>query len=409
MGPATSYSQNQCLEKIENDLNTASRFQFIRWIDFSSNKPVYIHVFTDASKLVIGAVAYLSQGAKSILLGSTSKVAPRNKQSITIPQLELSAMLLGAQFCASTLIILNKDFQDVYVRLWTDSEIALFWLSSTRRLKQFAQTKVDSTSKLCDSKFWSHTPSQENPADLVSHGCSAQVLQQSDLWSRGPTWVPEASLWPQWPKSQPTQSTILTAVVAEQVLPVPSHISKVIDLSHFNHYSRLLATSVYIHRFCYCTGNQGPPSTAELELIETEWAHTIQEHYLRVMDYFTSTTRGKAPPIIRQLNLFLDEKGLILAKGQFDVASSLLLLSQHSRFTQLLVLDFHQHLHHIGVGGTVVALRHFWIPSVRSLIRRMLYTCATCKKVTGSSYLLPSPAELPKFCLDTISPPPFPT
>ena len=35
----------------------------------------------------------------------------------------------------------------------------------------------------------------------------------------------------------------------------------------------------------------------------------------------------------------------------------------------------------------------------------MLRTCVTCKKVTGSSYLLPSPAELPKFRLDTVSPP----
>ena len=394
-------------KNIENDLNATSRFRFLRWIDFSSDMPVYIHVFTDASKLVIGAVAYLSQGAKSILLGSKSKLAPRNKQSITIPQLELSAMLLGAQFCAGTLAILNKDFQDVHVRLWTDSEIALFWLSSTRRLKQFVQNKVDSSSKLFDSKFWSHTPSQENPADLVSCGCSAQVLQQSDLWSCGPTWIPEASLWPQWPKSQPMQSTILTAVVAEKVLPMPSRISKVIDLSRFNHYSCLLATSVYVHRFCYRTGNKGPPSTAELELIETEWIHTIQEeHYLQVIDYFTSTTKGTAPPIVRQHNLFLDDKGLIRTKGRFDVALSLLLLPQHSRFSQLLVLDFHQHLHHIGVGGTIVALRQrFWIPSVCLLTWRMLRTCITCKKVTGSSYLLPSPAELPKFRLDTVSPP----
>ena len=274
-------------------------------------------------------------------------------------------------------------------------------------MKQFVQNKVDSISKLFDSKFWSHTPSQENPADLVSRGCSAQVLQQSDLWSCGPTWIPEASLWPQWPKSQPMQSTILTAVVAETVLPMPSRISKVIDLSRFNHYSCLLATSVYVHRFCYRTGNKGPPSTTELELIETEWIHTIQEeHYSQVIDYFTSTTKGTAPPIVQQHNLFLDDKGLIRTKGRFDVALSLLLLPQHSRFTQLLVLDFHQHLHHIGVGGTFVALRQrFWIPSVRWLTWRMLRTCVTCKKVTGSSYLLPSPAELPKFHLDTVSPP----
>jgi len=232
-------------------------------------------------------------------------------------------LTLSAQFCASTLAILNKDFQDVRVRLWTDSEIALFWLSSTRRLKQFVQNKVDSISKLFDSKFWSHTPSQENPANLFSRCCYAQVLQQSDLWSSGPTWIPDASLWLQWPKSEPRQATILTAVIAEQVLPMSSLISKVIDLNCFNHYSRLLATSVYVHRFCYRTGNQGPPSTAELELIETEWIHAIQEeHCSQVIDYFSSTAKGTASPIVPQLNLFLDEKGLIRTKGRFDVALS---------------------------------------------------------------------------------------
>ena len=145
-------------KNIEKNLSASFRFQFLLWINFTPDEPVYLHGFTDASKLVIGAVAYLSQGTRSILVGSKSKLAPRNKQSITIPQLELSAMLLGAQFCESTFDIIHKDFPDVRVCLWTDSEIALSWLSSTRKLKQFVQNKVDSTNKLFDSSIWGHTP-----------------------------------------------------------------------------------------------------------------------------------------------------------------------------------------------------------------------------------------------------------
>ncbi len=69
-------------------------------MDFDQSQPVYLNVFIDASKSVMGAVAYLSQGAKSVLVGSKSKVALRGKKNLTIPQLELSAMLLGTQFCA---------------------------------------------------------------------------------------------------------------------------------------------------------------------------------------------------------------------------------------------------------------------------------------------------------------------
>ena len=57
-------------QKIKKELNTLSLLQFSRWINFTSCEPVYLHVFTDASKLVIGAVAYLCQGKKSVLIGS---------------------------------------------------------------------------------------------------------------------------------------------------------------------------------------------------------------------------------------------------------------------------------------------------------------------------------------------------
>ena len=72
----------------------------------------------------------------------------------------------------------------------------------------------------------------------------------------------------------------------------------------------------------------------------------------------------------------------------------------------MLVLDSHERLHHIGVGGTIVAIRQrFWIPSVRSVARRLLHKCSTCKRVTGRPYLLPTPSELPQFRLDTSNPP----
>ncbi len=72
---------------LEQELNAASHFQFPRWMDFDQSQSVYLHVFTDASKSVMGAVAYLSQGAKSVLVGFKSKLAPRGKNNLTIPQL----------------------------------------------------------------------------------------------------------------------------------------------------------------------------------------------------------------------------------------------------------------------------------------------------------------------------------
>ena len=116
---------------IGKELPAASQFEFSPWIDFDSNQPVTLHVFTDASKSVIGSVAYLSQQGICVLLGSKSKLAPRGKKTLTIPQFELSAMLLGCELCASLLATVKKDCPAVNVRLWTDPEIALHLLVVT--------------------------------------------------------------------------------------------------------------------------------------------------------------------------------------------------------------------------------------------------------------------------------------
>ena len=111
---------------------------------------------------------------------------------------------------------------------------------------------------------------------------------------------------------------------------------------------------------------------------------------------------SSAPPLVRQLNLFLDDDGLIRSKGHFMLESSFILLPRHSNLTNLIILDCHHRQRHVGVGGTIVALRNrFWVPSARAETHRLLVKCVTCKKVTGHHYALPMPPELPQFRYDT--------
>ena len=390
---------------IEKELSAVSHFTFPRWTHFDSNQPVYLHVFTDASQSVVGSVAYLSQATRCILLSSKSKLSPHGKKTLTIPQLELSAMLLGSQLCANLLEIVTKDFATVHVRLWTDSEISLHWLSSNRKLKSFVQNKVNAINRLFDSSFWGHTPSAENPADLVTRGCTAQSLLHLSLWFEGPSWILNATSWPQWPKSPPLSVTVAASVADQQIMPSPPNICTIVDISRFNHYSRLLATSVYVHRFCFRTGIKGPPTTSEINFAETQWIRAQQQDFFpQVLDFLSTSNAvpARALPIVRQLNLFLDDDGLIRAKGRFALTSSLILLPQNSRFTELLILDCHHRMHHIGVGGTIVALRNrFWVPAARATARRLLRKCTRCRKVTGRHYTLPPSPELPQFRQDT--------
>ena len=139
-------------------------------------------------------------------------------------------------------------------------------------------------------------------------------------------------------------------------------ICHVIDVNHFNSYSRLLAVSVYVYRFCYRTGITGPPKTFEIEAVERAWLKSEQLlRYPDIISHFSSNNacrKSSIPPLVRQLNLFLDDDGLIRSKGRFTIESSLILLPRHSRLTNLIILDCHHRQHHVGVGGTIVALRN---------------------------------------------------
>ena len=81
---------------------------------------------------------------------------------------------------------------------------------------------------------------------------------------------------------------------------------------------------------------------------------------------------------------------------------SLILLPRHSPLTNLIILDCHHRHHHVGVGGTIVALyNRFWVPSACTETRRLLAKCITCKRVTGQHYALLMAPELPQFRYNT--------
>lgn len=104
-----------------------------RWINTShANKSVQIHGFCDASSLAYGASLYgrtvdENDNVHVHLIVSKSKVAP--KKTLTIPRLELC----GAHLLSKLLVSIRPSLRHVSVqvddiRLWTDSEIVIYWL-----------------------------------------------------------------------------------------------------------------------------------------------------------------------------------------------------------------------------------------------------------------------------------------
>ena len=98
---------------------------------------VQLHVFCDSSQLAYGAVAYLrgttpKSGTKCTFIMSKSKVAPIKLQ--TMPRLELIAAVLEAELSKYLSNTILPKFHTSQIILWSDSQIVLSWISSSKHL-----------------------------------------------------------------------------------------------------------------------------------------------------------------------------------------------------------------------------------------------------------------------------------
>lgn len=105
----------------------------------SKAQPIYLHVFADACPKAYGAAAYISNGNQSLLVMPKSLVALKK---LTLPQLELMAALICTRLAHFVVEALKSRFPNLTVHLWSDSEIVLHWLHSSKPLKQFITNRT---------------------------------------------------------------------------------------------------------------------------------------------------------------------------------------------------------------------------------------------------------------------------
>lgn len=106
--------------------------------------------------------------------------------------------------------------------------------------------------------------------------------------------------------------------------------------------------------------------------------------------------------VINQLNLGLDDKGLIHCCGRINHADipegskTPLLLPTHHRFTEPLIQFIHSCIFHNGIRETLNAVReNYWIIRGREIVKQILWRCIVCKKHQGPTFSTSGSAELP--------------
>ena len=173
------------------DMKILDELKFDRVLVPISHHDGYIslHVFSDASEKSYGACAYIrsrnSSGHTYVnLVSAKARIAPL--KTVSIPRLELSATVEAVKL--SKTILKEIEIPNDRVYFWTDSAIVLGYLhNSNRRFKTFVANRVSCILNSSEVNSWNHVRSEENPADILSRGCSVRNLPHS--WIKGPEFL----------------------------------------------------------------------------------------------------------------------------------------------------------------------------------------------------------------------------
>ena len=361
----------------------------------STTSTMQLHLFTDASEITYGAAVYL-RGADdkgtvtSSLVASKSKVAP--VKTVSLPRIELCAAHLGVKLLKtgeSSLSNLELPLQRS--KAWTDSTIALAWLSELpNSWKIFVANRVSEIQEALHLCCWGHVLTKDNPDDFVSRGIEATQLIDKPLWWRGPHWLSKTE--DHWPVAmKPPGETALERRERKPRVLVTSESQPVIQFERFSNFNRLLRTICYCNRILKKlknapTGRKEIIDNQEIKVALTQFFSLLQkEQFEAEINTMRISRRFPKNNPLASLNPFLDNTGLLRVGGRLlhselpETAKHPVLLKGNHHVITLLVRHTHAEVLHGGTQMTLAKLReNVWLIRGRDVVRHVIKKFITC-------------------------------
>ena len=408
------------------DLNSLATVFFPRSCvnEDSSNSLV---IFTDASKLGYGFAVYNVADGCSNLLYAKSRVAPVKAK--TLPTLEL----LGVHHALKSLPIVLDSFANIKftdVTIAVDSQVVLQWLLAdsistksvfTRnRVKDIALFKKSLLEDYGITVQFRYVKSEDNPCDLLTRGLSFnEFVKQLSFWQHGPLWLPDFR--DSWPDSA---LGCLSAASKSLVAPSSSvnatfnvdvtSAEPLVDVERFSSFSKALRVTTLVFKAIFKMRKleEDLGRVAKLHLLQ----HMQRDCFPNELVYLSLPDCDKpkdVPNLVNNLDLFLDDKGLIRSRGRiakslrvsYDIQNPVLMGKGH-KLTELIVEFYHYSCKHLGLQTTLNSVRTggFWIPKMRQVVKSILSKCIICRKFNSLSFRYPRMTNLPKHRVKLVKP-----
>jgi len=287
--------------------------------------------------------------------------------------------------------------------------------SSPDRWATFVANRTSQIQDITPPSIRRHVPTQDNPVDCASRGLFPSDLVEYLLWWNGPSFLKQSSHhWPVAPISQlqDVDDSFHSAEKKSAVILVALELSLLTLLDRFSSLNKIFRIISYCFRF-----TRSRSLVAQTKIIKAKKMSSALRALVFCVqlsafsDEVSWLQNGlSCSKTLRQLDLFLDDNGIVRLGGRLDYADipyahkhSMLLPSRH-RFTELVIVHHHKHLKHPGANSLQANLKQeFWILSVRKAICSRLRECIPCFR-TWPRGVQPKLASLPSYRVQQIKP-----
>lgn len=386
--------------ELQLDLQKVNQFTIPRYL--GNTQLFELHGYSDASEKAYACVVYLvardSKGERtSRIVAAKTKLAPLNKK-VSLPRLELSGALLLAQLIKAIKNSLTSADFNIYA--WTDSMVVLGWLhGDVTRWKQFVANRVQQITEIIPASKWNHVRSEENSADYATRGSTVTKLLNNSLWWNGPEWllnfdgktlencVYEAS-------SLETKKHSVNVALQEPSSELINEI--LINNSSVTRAAKIVA---WVSRFTAALRHKPTENETYLTAAELNRAYQLIIKHVQANDFeddlksIQKTGYVELSSKIANLNPYLDENGILRVGGRLNhsivssTAKHPIILSNHSRFTDLIIHQAHITTLHGGPRLTLSYIReNYWILSGMRTVKRQLRQCVKCRRFSSEKH-----------------------
>ena len=356
---------------------------------------VHLHVFADASNIACSAVTIaVVEGETGVVKGLLTSKSRVSKRNTSIARLEL----VSGQMAANMVRNLHKALKRwpiVSTTVWMDSMVALYWIRNPGKpWKVFVSNRVKKMAEITGETgiSWKYCPTEKNLADLGSRGAGIHKMETGG-WFTGPEWLLDEKQWPDQPDFECTKDVNDEhKPIKEENLYTKEHKPDEWEALLERHkYWKTLRVTAWALRFLKnslarrqrATKLTGPLTPEEIRNAKKRWIKKVQ----------SSTSPNLRTP---GWELVKDDTSILRCSGRISGYNPIYI--EGGLFGEKLIAHTHEQIMHLGVANTMANIKdEWWIPRLRSKVKKVINRCNTCKVFSTKPYGSTTTAAMPRF------------